>query len=178
MGSSDLESVKDRAGPLFQQAGLSGDFTLSRLAGGRNNRVYRVDCGSRSYALKWYHSSTDDGRDRLAAEFAFAEFAATCCPNSLPHPLAQDADQRLALFQWIEGRRLAASELRLSHLQSAATFIAALNSRRQDSLAQQLPLAAEACFSEVEHLEHVAERVHRLKMIASETPWPNSCMAA
>src|SRR6266404_4436825 len=38
---------------------------VSRVAGGRNSRVYRVDAGDRVFALKQYPSLEDDPRDRL-----------------------------------------------------------------------------------------------------------------
>ena len=61
--------------PISQQASavarrLAGEGAeLRQLAsGGRNSRVYRVDSGGATYALKQYPPREFDPRDRLATE--------------------------------------------------------------------------------------------------------------
>ena len=70
------DSALALAHQLTEQAGFGRARTLSRLAGGKNNRVYRVDTeGGVPLVLKRYFSDPRDGRDRLSAEWNFLERA-------------------------------------------------------------------------------------------------------
>ena len=60
---------------LLERAGMTGSYSLTPLAGGANNRVYRIDAGLRqTLVLKSYFRHPGDPRDR-SAEWAFATAA-------------------------------------------------------------------------------------------------------
>jgi hypothetical protein len=147
---------------LTAGAGLGPVEQLVPLAGGANNRVYRVQTARGVAVLKAYFQHPDDARDRLGAEFAFSRFAWTAGVRSVPEPLACDRANALALFEFVEGRRPTTEDVTDSLVRQAVEFVRTLNAARWQPRAALLPVGSEACFSLVEHLGTVACRVDRL----------------
>lgn len=152
---------------LTLRAGLGGVRELVPLAGGANNRVYRVDCESGRALLKCYFRSPSDPRDRLGTEFAFSRFAWDVGIRSIPRPLASDAAAGWGLFEFVDGERPAAAARPV--VLQAAEFVRALNAVRRNSAAASLPPASEACFSLEEHLGVVGGRVNRLAEMSPDS---------
>ena len=86
-------------------AGIGRVRGLIPLAGGANNRVFRVEAENGFAVLKAYFRHPDDPRDRLAAEFAFSRFAWAEGVRCIPEPLACDPVAGLGLFEFVPGRR-------------------------------------------------------------------------
>jgi hypothetical protein len=134
---------------LTEQAGFGRARALSRLAGGKNNQVYRVDTeGGVPLVLKRYFSDPRDGRDRLSAEWNFLERTWRDGVRAVPQPLAKDAGAQAALYGFVAGRKLDAGELEARHIDAAADFILAVNAKRHACR----PAASDACFSVSDHL--------------------------
>jgi hypothetical protein len=159
------------ASRLAESAGHGGTQggvkALARLAGGRNNQVYRVelDNGS-SLVLKRYFTDPRDPRDRLGAEWSFLQHAWSRGIRVVPEPLACDPSLQAGLYGFARGRKLAASELEPAHVDAAIDFILALNARPRAALAP----ASEACFSLAEHIATVERRVSRLATLDPDVP--------
>lgn len=152
---------------LTEQAGLGRARALSRLAGGKNNQVYRVDTeAGRPLVLKRYFSDPRDGRDRLAAEWSFLERAWRDGVRAIPEPLARNASAQAALYGFVTGRKLNAGALEPGHIDAAADFVLAVNAERH----ADLPAASDACFSISDHLELVERRMLRLAALDHEAP--------
>jgi len=152
---------------LTEQADLGRARTLSRLAGGKNNQVYRVDTeGGVPLVLKRYFSDPRDGRDRLSAEWNFLERAWQDGVRAIPQPLARDAGAQSGLYGFVVGRKLDAREVEPGHIDAAADFVLAINARRHTDL----PAASDACFSISDHLELVERRLLRLAALDHEAP--------
>ena len=169
---SPQPSPRGRGSPtdrLLAAAGLPPDISIERLPGGGNNRVYRVETAAGPVLLKEYFQHPADPRDRLAAEYAFTNFAWSHGIRALPQPLACDRAAGLGLYEFIAGRKLVPGEVTAAHVDEAAAFFAAINRHRVDPAAARLPIASEACFSIAEHLACVDRRVARLATIAPET---------
>jgi Phosphotransferase enzyme family len=149
---------------LTSSAGIGRVREVVPLAGGANNRAYRVEAESCEVFLKAYFRHPDDPRDRLAAEFAFARFAWASGVRCIPEPLACDPVAGLGLFEFAHGRR--PTECSDAMIAQAVEFVSDLNASRWRPLAARLPAASEACFSIAEHLGTVARRVDRLTNIA------------
>ena len=56
---------------LIEEMGLSGNVTLERLSGGRNNQVFKMMADDRRFLLKSYFIHEEDPRDRLGNELSF-----------------------------------------------------------------------------------------------------------
>lgn len=147
---------------LLREAGLPAACEIAALAGGGNNRVYRVVCGNRSVLLKAYFQHPDDPRDRLGAEFAFLHFAWENGLRCVPRPLACDPLRKLGLYEFVEGRPLTAGEIGLPEVQQAIDFFRELNRHKRQPAARELRNASEACFTLEQHLACVQRRVERL----------------
>jgi hypothetical protein len=154
---------------LLTAADLPAALSIERLPGGGNNRVYRIETAAGPVLLKEYFQHPADQRDRLAAEYAFTNFAWSHGIRALPQPLACDRAAGLGLYEFIAGCKLAPGDVTAAHVDGAAAFFAAVNGHRDDPAAARLPIASEACFSIAEHLACVDRRVARLATIAPES---------
>jgi hypothetical protein len=153
---------------LTDQAGFGRPRELSRLAGGKNNQVYRVDTEDGvPLLLKRYFSDPRDGRDRLSAEWSFLERAWQDGVRAIPEPLAKDADAQAALYSFVAGRKLDAGELEGHHIDAAADFILAINTQRRSDIEP----ASDACFSISDHLQLVERRLLRLATLDQAAPY-------
>jgi hypothetical protein len=155
---------------LLRQAGLPGEFEPHLLQGGANNRVFRLDAGGAHVLLKVYFRHGGDDRDRIGAEVAFTRFAWEHGVRAVPRPLAWDVANRLALFEFVEGRVVGRGDVTADAVDEAVAFFRAVNAARRAPAATAMPAASEACFSLEEHLACVERRVRRLEAIADGSP--------
>ncbi len=161
--TGDIRGLEGRAERLAASVGLRGPCRLEPVPGGRNNRAFVLHAGGERVFLKAYFRHPDDPRDRLRSETALLAHAEALGIDAVARVLARDEEARLALFTFIEGRRLAPEEVGAAHVDAAVAFYMALN--RQPGV---LPLASEACFSLGEHLACVERRVQRLLRAAGQ----------
>jgi hypothetical protein len=152
---------------LLDGAGRGRALTVSRLAGGKNNQVYRVETDAgEPHLLKRYFSDPRDGRDRLSAEWNFLERAWRDGVRAIPQPLAKDAEARAALYDFVPGRKLGAAELDVAQVDAAADFILAINAETRTDVEP----ASDACFSISDHLQLVERRLLRLAALDPQAP--------
>src|SRR5438874_13649421 len=94
-------------------------FELVRIGGGRNSRVYRaVDHTSHRVALKVYFRHANDDRNRLATEFSSLAFLWERGFRNVPHPIGADPEMNLAVYEYIEGEKIAPDNPAISDLDS------------------------------------------------------------
>ena len=147
-------------------AGESVDVQRIQSAG-RNSRIYRVQCGSRSYALKQYPSKEFDRRDRLATEVGALRLMEHSKFDTVPRVIAVDTVEGYALLSWIEGTEV--TGLADTDIDSAVAFLAATHAMRFAPGAVEQPAAAEACLSAAELDRQLSARRTRLEgLVASE----------
>src|SRR5262245_14057576 len=102
----DSTTTIDRIRRLLDAAVIRGEYTLTSLPGGGNNRVFRVAVGPTSFLLKSYFRHPGDSRDRLGTEYGFMRFAWEQGIRQVPRPYSMDVDAGLGLYEFVEGRRL------------------------------------------------------------------------
>jgi len=151
---------------LTAQASLGTVGALTRLAGGRNNQVYRLDTDGESLVLKRYFKDARDPRDRLGAEWSFVSHAWSRGIRVVPEPLACDPAEQIGLYSFVRGRKLVASELTPAHVDAAIDFVLAVNQRPRPALAP----GSEACFSLADHIGTIERRVARLATLDADVP--------
>jgi hypothetical protein len=151
---------------LAAQAGRGTVRALTRLAGGRNNQVYRLDGDDGPLVLKRYFTDARDPRDRLGAEWSFVSHAWSRGIRVIPEPLACDSSEQAGLYSFVRGRKLAASELTASHIDAAIDFVLAVNEPPRPALAP----GSEACFSLADHIGTIERRVARLATLDADVP--------
>jgi hypothetical protein len=157
------------ANRLADNSGRGSARALTRLDGGKNNQVYRVETDAGGAAvLKHYFSDPRDPRDRLAAEWEFLRHTWSRGVRVVPEPLARDEAARAGLYGFVAGRKLLASELEPQHIDAAIDFVLAVNAARGNP--EALAPASEACFSLADHLATVERRVARLATLDPQAP--------
>jgi len=152
----------DHVTTLASQAGLGQVREVLPLAGGANNRVFRVEAEHGIALLKAYFRHPNDPRDRLAAEYAFSQFAWERGLRYVPQPLACDAKSGLGLYEFVEGARLLPHEITAAAVNEALTFFLSLNRYRRHPDARRLPNASETALSLADHCAILSRRVERL----------------
>lgn len=148
---------------------MNAVFRMTPLAGGGNNRGFRVDSNGKKYFLKIYARRAGDDRNRLRNEFGFCRFVWGQRLKWVPKPLAKDEPGHIGLYEFIEGRLLSEKDVTPRRVKEAARFFIDVNKRRHSAAAKKLPAASEACFSIEGHLKLVSGRVSRLGAIKTES---------
>jgi hypothetical protein len=138
--------------------------TLEEAGGGRNSRVYRMTVEPRGcYALKAYFRHASDGRARMETEFASLVFLWENAVRNIPRPVAASEEEGLAVYQWIEGRKMAPHEVTAAAIDAATDFLGRLADLRRRPGSSSLRPASEACFSGGALLENLQRRLAPLR---------------
>jgi hypothetical protein len=135
---------------------------------GGNNRTFRLETSTQTFALKEYFRQENDKRDRLHSEFAFLTYAYQAAVGKTPCAYVKDENAGLALYEFIQGEPIKAGEVTKQDVLQAAEFFCALNNSDMKNKALSLPYASEACFSIQEHLDLVNTRIVNLSQINAE----------
>lgn len=147
---------------LLDEAGLDVDgFVLEPCDVGGNNRVSAVRTSSGIYLAKWYFTSSDDIRDRLASEWRFLNYAKKIGIDCVPSPLAADKKNHAALYDFIAGDKIKPGQVSGEDVEQAANFFREINAAAQNE-GRDLPSASEACFSIDAHVALLDGRLERL----------------
>lgn len=157
--------LEDAIAALVREAGAGSIRERTRLAGGANNRVFRLDTDTGAVLLKHYHHDPEDGRDRAAAEFELSLFAWSGGIRCIPQPLAVDHTFHLAVFEFIEGAMPTPETIGAAEIGRALEFFTELNRLRARPESSGVRFAAESCFTAEDHLGLVASRVRRILRI-------------
>jgi hypothetical protein len=159
------DALRAATGRLLQSIDAPGAFSVMPLSGGRNNRVFRLDFadGRPAMVMKHYFHDSNDHRDRLRTEFAFSQAAWQSGLRCLPEPLAADMENRIGLYAFCQGERVAPSGVTAQMIEQALEFCITLNSPVARSAAGDLPMASDACRSLEDHIVCTTRRLERLK---------------
>jgi len=143
--------------------------SVARIGKGGNSKVYRIVCedGSR-YAAKFYCQRTMDGLDRLEVEFSSLQFLWENGERCIPRPLAVDGSSQVALYQYVEGAEIDSRAVSHVDIEQMVSFAMRLKQLATLTAAEQLPRAAEACFSFSALHENILKRLERLKTVQGE----------
>jgi Ser/Thr protein kinase RdoA (MazF antagonist) len=139
---------------------------VSRVGGGRNSRVYRVDTRDRVFALKQYPSLEDDPRDRLGVEANALKWMANHRLDMVPRLVAMDNVTNCALLTWAEGSQV--RDVGPSDIDQAVGFLGALKRLRGTVSFPVSHLASEACLSGIELERQIRTRVADLDGLEDE----------
>ena len=121
---------------------------FQQLKGGRNSRVFRVDCSDGvPVAVKAYFRSAHDRRDRMGCEFRAFQLLHEEGLASVPEPLAADSRRHIAVYEFIEGTPVASADVSEGDVEQGLVFLRALKQIASSGAATEFPAASEACFS-------------------------------
>lgn len=133
---------------------------LTRVGGGRNSRVFRLDAGGKTYALKQYPSRAEDPRDRLGTEATALRWMEAQHLASVPRLVAVDTANNTSLLSWADGTL--ARDVGPNEIDQAVSFLGELHRSRETSGFAPTRLASEACLSGREIERQVRMRVASL----------------
>jgi len=150
---------------LLNNAGLPPADRITAMAGGRNNKVFRVDTSAGPFLFKAYFHHPEDPRDRLAQEFAFLEHLASRKSRFAAAPIASDPARHIGLMEFLHGERPSLGEVDAHHIREAVAFFFDANRDLQESDRFGISLASEACFSVAEHVTGTRKRIARLEQM-------------
>ena len=137
------------------------------VSGGANSRAWRIESSKGIFFLKEYYQGGAGERDRGGSERAFYRLAGERAPDQVPEPVAWAAENRAGVFRWVEGHKLASSEIGMEHLEQAFNFFGRLNKFPLPGK-ELLPGAAETALSVEGHLAIVEGRLERLAGLSGE----------
>ena len=165
----DAAEMMALARRLTAASGRARPIGLTALAGGKNNRVFRVDLDAGPpVVLKSYFADSRDPRDRRTAEWRFLTEAWSAGVRNVPQPLATEPQSHAGLYSFVAGHKLAPGTVTGAHVDAALDFVATVNARGRE-MASFAP-ASEACFSLAEHVATIEKRVERLADLDPEAP--------
>lgn len=164
-GTNPSSELAERLRPFLKERGITGNYQITSLPGGANNRVFQLTHPSGIWVVKSYFQNPDDPRDRFGTERAFYELLWPQGVRSIPEPLGWLPELRIGLFEHLGGRRLIEGEVNRERINQALAFVVELNQCRSTAASHCLPVASEACFSVTEHLAVVDRRVAQLLKI-------------
>ena len=165
---SDDELASQAARRLIARQGLSGDFSLEAIPGGRNNRFWCLRSEGRDFLLKKYYWSESDQRDRMGHEWDFLVYLHGIGCGRAPKAIEADRENRYALMEFVTGTPATGSAITAEDTSAAADFFSEMNASRFMAAGLALAPASEACFSLQEHVETTELRIHRLEGIIPE----------
>jgi thiamine kinase-like enzyme len=144
---------------------------FEQLKGGRNSRVFRVDCADgQAVAAKAYFRSARDRRDRMGCEFHALELLQREGVRNVATPLAMDEERHVAIYGFIEGAHAFSSPISDQDIAQVFDFLCRLKQIAQSGVAPDFPPASEACFSIEAIFENLNARIAGLEHAANDEP--------
>lgn len=158
---SDLTAIAEKLleSPIFK-------FETARSGG--NNRVFKVDTGSASYALKFYPPQEEDQRDRLGTEFSALTFLWSNGVSCIPEPIIASSEDNCAVYQWLNGEPVTKGTS--EDILEFARLLTAIHQLTCQKEAGQLPDASASCFSIGQIFDQIDQRKDRLIQVADRHP--------
>ena len=141
---------------------------------GRNSRVYKVECGNDTFALKSYPSDASDPRDRFGTEIKTLKFYEANRNPHTPRLLAVDIPRGIALMEWINGCLV--NTPATDDIDQAIDFIARTHAAETKG-GDVFGLATEPCLCGADLDSHLMLRLEKLSIAARQEPELNSFLA-
>lgn len=172
-----IQSLDRASRDLILKIKTPGIPTIRPHFEGGNNKVFIVEIdGTSEYVLKQYFRHESDTRNRLFAEWTFLKYATESGISCVPRPIVADVQNGIAIFEYIDGKKILLSDLSENHVIQALDFFLALNTCCPEKNRAGLPPASEACFSIHEHLTCVRRRIKALLEIPQDTDIDRSAL--
>jgi hypothetical protein len=159
--------------PIFAAAAATlGDrpAAVTRLAGGANNIVARVEVDGKPLLAKLYFTHARDPRDRLGTEFGMLEFLWRNGVRCVPGPLRMSRAHNLGLYEFIVGERVAPGQVTAADVEQLVDLLATMWRLRTQPGAEELPPASEAAFTVNGYWANVERRLTRVRAALAERP--------
>ena len=145
--------------------------SVEPVGGGRNSRVYRIDClSSDRYIAKFYPAAGPGQRNRLDAEYTGLGLLWENGFRCVPRPMAAHPQGSCAIYEYIEGAGVPDSDVTTEHISQAVEFLARLKELGDTGSSREVGAAAEACFSVQAIFDSIDLRLNRLLSVEDQSP--------
>jgi phosphotransferase family enzyme len=135
-----------------------------QLKGGRNSRVFRVDCADgEPVAVKAYFRSANDRRDRMGCEFRALQLLQREGLGNVAEPLIADAERQVAIYSFIEGAQASSAAISQRDISQVLDFLRTLKRIAASGRTADFSPASEACFSIEGLFENLNGRIAALE---------------
>jgi len=122
------ERLVCKAVNLLEQKGIdTNNISIKSCSPGGNNRVSVIENSKHKYLLKNYYTSKTDTRNRLQREWDFLIYAEEMGIGCVPKPIACDHENKIGIYEFIEGDKLSEEDVNQNHVQEAINFVQLLN---------------------------------------------------
>ena len=144
---------------------------IERMAGGGNSKLFKITgANGECFVAKQYFQQSTNPTSRLDAEFGGLEFLWRHGVTQIAEPLACDRDFGVAVYRYIDGSPAIDRMPEADDIGQAVAFLKRLQEMARLPQAQDLPAAAEACFSLDEILNNLRLRLNRLNKVEPKSP--------
>jgi len=165
------DNLEENVRQVLRRALGKNARVFAQLKGGRNSRVFRVECDDGTVvAAKAYFRSSNDRRDRMGCEFRALQLLQSEGVHNVAEPLAADAQQHVAIYRFIEGEQALATTIRPQDVRQVLDFLRALKEIAGGGHAKNFGAASEACFSIEALFENLNRRTAALQSAANDEP--------
>lgn len=145
--------------------------SVQPVDGGRNSRVFRVDClNSGQYIAKHYPAAGPGQRNRLDAEYTGLGFLWENGIRCVPKPVAAHPEGSWAIYEYVVGAGAADSGVSDSDIGQVVDFLARLKELGHTGSSLKIGAAAEACFSVQGIFDGIDSRLRRLLSVEDKSP--------
>ncbi len=139
---------------------------IERIGGGRNSQVYKVSTDTAAcFALKAYFRHAADNRDRLATEFNSFSYLWKNGFREIPHPIIADHERGWAVYQFIEGEKIAPGQAGEAEVNATVELLGRLRELSRKPESRKLGAASEAFFAVEQVIANVRQRWQRVNAV-------------
>jgi len=141
---------------------------IEPVLGGGNSRIFRLDHGTGSCALKFFRTDVNNARDRFDAETSalniFAENGMKCVPKLV----AQDKENNCTLMEWINGETV--TDFSLKDIDALSDFVKTVHNIFKQNNSNHIRFATDACLNGNEIVAQINQRLEYLKPACDINP--------
>ncbi len=138
--------------------------SVERIFNGRNSQIYKLICEKdKKYIVKHYFQNKKDSRNRLDVEFDSLNFLWNKGIQNIPKPIKTDRENHLAVYEYVNGKKMAKGEIADKDVIFAVDFLYNINNKKPKCT--ELFIASEAFFTVNETINNIKKRIERLEKI-------------
>jgi hypothetical protein len=162
LGNLSLNEVKNMANLIGNNSKVE---SIEKLKGQGNSAIYKLHLSnSNESALKIYPEITY--HDRLWSEFNSTKIFKELNINNVQRPISFDRNLGIATYEWIEGKRI--SSYGIKELNSALSFLSALNQNTKAEQFKDFSVASDACLKGADIEMQIERRLLQLEDVSSK----------
>lgn len=157
--------------PILERLLGKSILKVDQIPGGNNNKVFKVfTSNGKKYIAKQYFRTAQDPRCRFLTETSAVSFLSSKLPRFTTRLVSSDSKVGVAVYDFIDGEKLAGPQIRVRDIQACADFLIQLHEISLDSPVATFQTASEAFFDSQSLINNLKMRRARLDRSITESP--------